>query len=228
MSSWLGRDYKLIVNNIPISEYNAMLQQDYSVSGAEISSSYADNGRSLVLLGQKIGLKTLTVKLTFFGKTSDEAYTRYSMFCASLLGVLELIMPDEKRYRCILTSVGAETYVTEGVMDATFSFIGYKHGALQTVIGSRLFCESTLPKTDCILTATVGSSGENYRLGTVTFPSVTAGEVLKVDGVTKRILVNGVPAAQRAEWLQFPYLVPGINNIDCKDSVTTEYYPAYF
>lgn len=73
MSSWLGRDYKLIVNNIPISEYNAMLQQDYSVSGAEISSSYADNGRSLVLLGQKIGLKTLTVKLTFFGKTSDES-----------------------------------------------------------------------------------------------------------------------------------------------------------
>lgn len=49
------------------------------------------------------------------------------MFCASLLGVLELIMPDEKRYRCILTSVGAETQVTEGVMDATFSFVGYKH-----------------------------------------------------------------------------------------------------
>ena len=193
----------MFVNNVPISEYNAMLQQDYSVSGTEINSSYADNGRSLVLLGQKIGLKTLTVKLTFFGKTSDETYMRYSMFCASLLGVLELIMPDEKRYRCILTSVGA-------------------------VMGSRLFCESTLPKTDCILTATVGSSGENYRLGTVTFPSVTAGEVLKVDGITKRILVNGVPAAQRAEWLQFPYLVPGINNIDCKDSVTTEYYPAYF
>ena len=218
----------MFVNNVPISEYGAMMQDNYTVSGAEVSSSYAENGRSIILLDQKIGLKSISVQLSFFGKDNDEAYSRYSAFCNSLLGGLELVMPDAKMYRCVLTAIGTETWVTEGIMDVPFTFVGYKHDALRVVVGNKVGCESTVPKTDCSLTVTVGKSGSNYKLGTVNFPTVTAGEVLKVDGITKRILVNGAPAAQRAEWLQFPYLVPGINNIECQDAVTVEYYPTYF
>ena len=39
-----------------------------------------------------------------------------------------------------------------------------------------------------------------------------------------------VDAAQRAEWIHFPTLEPGENNIDCTepDQLIAEYYPAYF
>ena len=65
-------------------------------------------------------------------------------------------------------------------------------------------------------------------MGTVKFLNVKAGERLVVDGMDKRILVNDAPAANRAEWIRFPSLVPGENHITCPDEVTVEFYPVFF
>ena len=75
--------------------------------------------------------------------------------------------------------------------------------------GNTIICESTLPYTDCVLTARVGQDGTNYQMGPVMFDIVYAGQVLTVDGITKRILVGGIPDASGAEWIQFPTLEPG-------------------
>ena len=87
---------------------------------------------------------------------------------------------------------------------------------------------STLPHTDCKITVTVSQDYATYKVGTVTFSDVHAGDVLVVDGLDKRILINDAPAAQKAEWIRFPSLVPGENIIACNDTVTVEYYPVYF
>lgn len=218
----------MFVNGRPISWYGGELQYDYSVTGAELDTSYTSTGQFPLLLQQKAGLKTISLPITFHGKDSKEAYMRYSLFCQDASGTPELTLPDGFLYTAIMTGISAEKYITEGSMDVTFTFAGIRHGPYQKVTGNRLICMSTLPKTDCILTVTVKKTQTNYKVGSVTFPNVTAGEKLCVDGITKRILVGGVPAAQRAEWLEFPYLVPGINNITCPDTVTVEYYPAYF
>lgn len=218
----------MYVNGLPLNHYDAELQSGYSVQGASLETAYSALGQFPILLKQKVSLKKISVVISFFGNDPMDVYKKYSIFCSALLGKIELFLPDEFMYTSVLTDIADEQYVTEGVMEARFTFVGTKHGQLQTVTGNQVFCDSTLPKTDCILTATVGASGSNYKLGSVTFLSVTAGEVLCVDGITKRIIVNGVPAAQRAEWLEFPYLKPGLNTIDCKDPVTVEFYPAYF
>ena len=218
----------MYVNNIPISHYDGELQSGYSVTGAALDVSYSKTGQFPVLLQQKFGLKNLAIRITFQGSDSQEAYRKYSLFCSSLVGMLELLLPDNAMYTAVMVGVSSENYIVDGFMEAEFSFIGVKHGPKQTTAGNTVFCESTLPKTDCILTVTVGKTGTNYKLGSVTFAAVAAGEVLCVDGITKRILVNGVPAAQRAEWLEFPYLKPGLNTIECPDTVTVEFYPAYF
>lgn len=218
----------MYVNNIHISEYGAELEYGYKVSGASIETKYSSYGQFPRLHDQRAGAKKIEATLTFSAESSEEAYGKYSELCKILTGNLEIVMPDRAMYSAFLTDIGEEEYITEGCMDVSFSFVGVKHGPLQTVTGNRLICMSTLPKTDCKLTVTVGASGSNYKLGTMNFPVVTAGEVFCVDGITKRILVDGVPAAQRAEWTQFPYLVPGENTIECADPVTVEYYPGYF
>ena len=91
-----------------------------------------------------------------------------------------------------------------------------------------MVCDSTVPFTDVILSATVGKSSEAYQLGTVTFNNVAAGDTLTVDGINKRILVNGAPGAQKATWIKFPSLTPGQNIINCVDSITAEFQPIYF
>jgi len=217
----------LYINGIPIERYGAVLEYGYKTSGVEVETAYSQTG-NIICLNQKFGRKKLDMDIFFRGKDHEETYQRYSMFCELLRGKLELIMPDCKMYEAVLTGIGQESTLAPGRIRCSFSFLAVRHGPKQTATGNRIFCESTLPKTDCILTVTVGKTGQNYTLGSVTFLTVTAGEKICVDGITKRILVNGVPAAQRAEWLEFPYLRPGINNIACPDIVTVEFYPAYF
>lgn len=218
----------MFVNNKPLSHFDGELQYGYTVSGVNLDTAYSATGQFPILFEQRTGLKSIAVTITFHGKNTAEAYQKYSLFCREIAGKSEIVLPDDALYSVLLTEISDEVYITDGIMDATFSFIGTKHGSKQTVTGNQVFCASTLPKTDCILSVTVGKTGKNYKLGSVTFPAVTAGEKLCVDGITKRILVDGVPAAQRAEWLEFPYLKPGINNITCQDTVTVVFYPAYF
>lgn len=216
------------VNGIPIENYGGALQSGYKVSGAELDTQYLSTGQFPKLLAQRAGMKTIQTPVTFFGKDPIEAYWKYSEFCMALFGTIELALPDGRLYTAVLTKIAEEKYITDGVMDVTLTFVGTAHGPKQVVTGNSVVCESTAPKTACILTATVSASGNDYKIGSVTFPEVKAGEVLTVDGINGRILVNGAPAAQRAEWISFPYLAPGINRIECQDTLRAEFYPAYF
>lgn len=221
----------LYVNGKAASEFDASLKDGYTVTGVEIaetSYSHMRNRSTLIYHDTVLGLKSISFSVDFHGKDEHEIILKKSIFDAEIFGNCELILPDGFQYSCVCSSLGQEDRHGPNLLEVSYQLIGIRHGQLQTVTGNHVFCDSTLPKTDCILTATVGVSGSNYKLGSVTFLSVTAGEVLSVDGITKRILVNGVPAAQRAEWLEFPYLKPGLNTITCRDSVKVEFYPAYF
>ena len=221
----------LYVNGKSVSEFDAALKDGYTVTGveiAEISYSHMRNRSTLIYHDTVLGLKSISFSVDFHGNDEHEMILKKSIFDAEIYGNCELILPDGFQYSCLCSSLGQEERHGPNILEASYQLTGIRHGSRQKVVGNTVFCDSTLPKTDCILTATVGMSGSNYKLGTVTFPTVAAGEVICVDGITKRILVNGVPAAQRAEWMEFPYLKPGLNTIDCKDSVTVEFYPAYF
>ena len=216
-----------LINGVPSENYGAILEYGYKVTGAEVETS-CSSSVSIVCFGQKIGRKKISASLLIVGSSQQIAYEKYTILCKKFAGIVELVLPDGAMYTSVLTGIGDEETLAPGKIRCSFKFEAIRHGPLQSVTGNRLICMSTLPKTDCKLTATVGASGSNYKLGSVIFPVVTAGEVLCVDGITKRILVNGVPAAQRAEWTQFPYLAPGENTIECVDPVTVEYYPGYF
>lgn len=218
------------VNGEPIERYGAKLRMEYKASGYELENS-AFKGRrrsSFVLLNSSVGFKTLTLPLVFVGCDAHDVEQKKSLFEMLLYGKNELVMDDGYMYSVYLSQIGDSTHPNPQMIEIEYTLIGVKHGPLVTVQANTIYCDSTLPHTDCILTATVGQTGSNYQMGTVTFPQVTQGEVLTVDGINKRILVDGAPAADRAEWITFPSLSPGKNIIACDDPMTVEFYPVYF
>lgn len=218
----------VLINNVPIKEYGAKLRDDYKISAAPLENAYFQGVKrsGFVLLSQVPGLKSLQLSIVFFGKDRREIDFRKSVFDGKLMGTLELYL-DGYYYTVICNEIGDGAYQGECLMECEYEFTGYKHGKLVEVISNEVWCESTAPYTDCTLEVVTKSDVANYVLGTVTFLNVTVGEVLTVDGINKRILVNGIPAAERAEWIEFPSLSPGKNYIQCNDVPTVTFYPVY-
>lgn len=219
----------MIIDERMLAEHGARIKSDYTVSGVPLNTHYHQGIRQsgFILHGQEPGLKTIELTVVFFGKSRPEIDRRKSLFDGALTGKNELCL-DGYFYTVFCSSIGGSLYQGDGLCESIYQFTGYKHGRLKKVTGNTLYCESTLPHTDCRVSVTVSRASGSYRMGGVTFRNVKAGERLVTDGIDKRILINGSPAADRAEWLRFPTLAPGKNIILCDDTVTVEYYPAYF
>lgn len=218
------------INDKPLSDYGGQLRMEYKVSGYNLETS-AFKGRkrsSFVLLNNIVGFQTLSLPVVFEGKSRDDVTLKKSMFDMLAFGKNELIMDDGFLYTAYLSNIGDASYPAPELIEVDYTFIGVRHGPKVVAVGNTINCESTLPNTDCILKVTVGSTGTNYRVGTVVFPQVTQGEKVVVDGINKRILINNAPAAERADWITFPILSPGLNLLECDDTLTVEFFPVFF
>lgn len=219
----------MYINGRHISHYHGKLIREYVYGGVPLENTYFQgrNRSAYVLQSQVIGLKTLEVTIVFYGRDQREAVLYKSAFDATVLGRVELVLGDGFGYTCHCDQLGAETRAGEEMIEAAYTFSGIRHGDRIKATGKVIYNPGTLPKSDCILSATPTVAASLYQIGSVTFADVVAGEKLVVDGINKRILVNDVPAAQRASWMEFPHLAPGKNGIDCRDTPTVEFYPCY-
>ena len=218
------------INQKPLWDFGGRLQRSYQVTGYDLTNE-AFKGRkrsSFVLLNSSIGFCQLSLPIVFEGCSRHDVTAKKSLFDMEAYGKNDLTMEDGFQYFVYLDSIGEASYPADELIECDYTFIGVRHGDLETVNGNTVMCSSTLPNTDCIIDVTVSANRQNYDVGTVQFPSVTAGEKITVDGINKRILVNGAPAAEQAEWINFPSLIPGKNVINCLDPVTVTYYPVYF
>lgn len=220
----------MYVNNTDVHKYGANLTLDYKYTPPTISNEYF-KGRyrsNYVLLTSNYELGTLVCPMVFTAETLEHVTAKKSAFEQQLFGRCDIDMEDGYSYFAFLDDIGDDSHPCDQVIEVSYTFKCIRHKDMVTSEGNSVFCQSTLPFTDCILSVTVGESGSNYAVGSVTFPSVTQGQRLVVDGINKRILVNGAPAADSAEWIKFPYLTPGENNIKCNDTLTIQYYPVFF
>ncbi len=218
------------INNKPLYLFGGKLRMDYSYTSPELENEYFQgrNRSGFTLLANNYNLGTLTLPIVFEGKDSHNAALKKSKFENEAFGRSDIIIGDGFMYFAFLESIGEASFPSGQLIEVTYVFKGIRHGRYREVKKNTVYCESTLPRTDCILEVTVGKNGTNYFVGTVKFPEVKKGEKITVDGINKRILVNGGPNANRAEWKAFPSLVPGLNNVTCKDLLTVGYYPVYF
>lgn len=220
----------MYVNNYNLATFGGNLRMEYTYTAPTLSNEYFKGRKrsSFVLLNSNFELGTLTCPVVFQGLDRKDVTEKKSAFEKIAFGSCDIDMEDGFSYFAFLDSIGDASYPSESLIEVDYTFQCIRHGDYRTVQGNSVYCESTLPNTDCILSVTVGEAGTNYAVGPVTFPSVQAGEQIVVDGINKRILVNGAPAADQAEWLVFPTLTPGDNTLECDDTMEISYYPVYF
>lgn len=221
------------INGQPLANYQALLNS-FTVGPVETTSSYWQgvNRTNFALLKQQFGLRPITLSVAVMGDTYRDAAVMLSRLTSALWGVVELHLPDGFYYTCVLSDAGGNPELVgpgygQTLLIKEYSLTGYRHDPMVTTTGPSVWCPSTTPQTDCILSVTVGAATSTYTLGGATFPNAKKGEQLVFDGINKRILRNGAPGATGVEWVNFPYLTPGINTITAADTVTVQFYPCY-
>lgn len=225
------------INGKLFSEYGGAMLLDYTVGGTEITNDYfkGRNRSSWNQLSTVFGMRPVKLSIVFTGSDLNRVTLQKSQFDAACFGQIELFLPDGFFYTANTVSVGDSSIVgigeTQAAIKADYSFEGIRHSPMVTATlpagGGTVYCQSTLPFTDCILSCTVTAPAASYVLGGATFKNVQAGETLVFDGINKRILRGGAPGANNVNWTVFPQLIPGANNLTCVDAVTVQYYPVY-
>lgn len=221
----------MFVNGEPISRYGGILLGTPKVSNAEYVPEYAHmkSRSTLRHLTYDIGLKDLQCNVAFLGYSIFEIQTKRSEFRAALVGELYISFSKD-RFTYKAEYIGDAELESEynGSAVSKFNFKCVQMLPIESVTTTdkKVYCQSTMPKTDCRLTATAASNGSNFVLGTATFASVSANDVLVVDGINGLITKNGTPAT--ASFIRLPYLVPGQNTITSTvNTLKVEYYPTF-
>ena len=220
------------IDHVPLEQYGARLQLAWRVTGANALGEYyrPRYGTGLVLMGGvDAGLKTITLPVDIYGDSPRDVTLRKSVLdAAAARGRVELYLPDGLYYTAVVQTLGQLDWASDTLAGCTYEFAGLAHDpAVCVTVNGPMACASTVPRTDCVLSVTVGTAAASYNLAGVRFTDVDAGDTLTLDGWTKRVLINGVPAAQRCDIVEWPYLAPGANAITAPDPVTVRYYPTY-
>lgn len=220
----------LFIDKENMELYGARILSAYEYTPPEITAEYF-KGRQrsdFITFSTSLGMAKLELTVTFYHERWREVTQNKAAFDGKCLGRTNIVLGDGYEYFAILTEIGESNYRSPRVLECSYSFEVIRHGPYMEKKGNTIFCESTLPYTDCVLSARVSQDGTNYQMGPVMFAEVYAGQVLTVDGIDKRILVGGAPDARGAEWVRFPSLEPGENHFSCLDELTIGYYPSYF
>lgn len=218
----------MFVNGIPIETYGGIMLGTPRVSPATITGNYffGKSRSSLVALGSEVGIKTITCNVAFFGDSIHEIQIKRSQFRAALLGKINIsFKKDGFEYFCIYSSDREMESEYDSAAVSSFTFTGIQHEPLETVVGRNVYCRSTVPRTDCKLSATAGQNYSTVKLGSVTFSNIQSGDVLVADGIEGKISVNGESVT--ADFIHIPYLVRGVNSIEGPLTPTVSYYPTY-
>lgn len=217
------------LNGTPLEDYGGRLVRDYTYTPPVLSPAvYKGRFRSsFILLDNPVDFGELDIQVVFEGEGYTEVTIKKSTFDAAILGKNVIVMGDGFWYDTYTEELGAATYPGTGLLECSYKLKAIRRGPDIEVTGNIIYCDSTWPTTDCILTATVSTAAANYEIEGVIFEDVDPGDVLTVDGINGRILVNGAPNAQKATWTRFPSLSPGKNSLTCPDTLTVQYHPVY-
>lgn len=216
------------INNKPLSNFNAEMQWSHNISGNKIQriNLLGKNRSTLKPISKQVLEKSYTLQVDFYGSREERVQNKNSFDNECLKENVVISIGDGYEYHGTCEQLGDET-PGPVITETSYTFSGFRKKPIVAVSSNKIYCISTFPQTDCIFSVTVGASTTRYRLWDAWFLNVSKGDRIVFDGINCRILINNSPRATQCEWIDFPYLVPGVNNIECSDIVTVEYYPTF-
>ncbi len=231
----------MLVNNKKIAEFGGKLLS-YSLGGSAVTNDYLRGPGCLapVLLHTDIGLRPLTVTITFEGEDREDTIAKISAFACEVQSKSELWLPDGFTYTCILTSISEVVEILPNYQEVSYNFDAVQHKELQTVSfasGTRheIFCTGNLPSR-CVVTVTPTANLASLTLtfsgkedNSVTVNNLKANQKFVIDGTACTVTLNGVNHFQNTNLIDFPRLDPGVNTLLLSGSVpvSVSFYPSY-
>lgn len=219
------------------SQFGGAVLAKYTVGATEVENvtHLGVNRTSWMQLKTLFKMRPIKLDVKFRAKDIHTATVQKSQFDGRIFGQHELWLPDGYFYTVYAESLGEAAVEANtdfgAIIGASYSFQGIRHGPLISLTipagGGTVNCLSTMPYTDALFQCTVPVATPQYTLGGAVFANVQAGEVLVIDGISKKILRNGQPNALNVSWLNFPQLTPGLNTVSGTYPTIIQYYPTY-
>lgn len=230
-------DATMHINGVNIADFGVLVES-LKVGAIETTSDVYQgvNRTNFNVLDTIQTMRPISVNLFYSAPTRRELALIKSKIDNMMTGKLELWLPDGFFYSAYLVSAGEESYLgverDKVISLCSYSFKGVRHDKLETVQttaanSNKVYCKSTVPKTDCRLICTASQNYASLQIDTVIITNVHQGDVLTVDGILGRILQNGALCAGNMSFIHFPSLSPGENELTCAEDLTVEYYPTY-
>lgn len=232
------------INNIPFSEYGVGLLSSWSVSGGAPDHTYHKDAHSIMftVFSADATLREIKLPVTIMATDEQEIGRKKAAFEAQLMtpsgdtavfGSVLLTLPDGFMYLAMLTGIGDDTTIAPGYHMVTYKLTGSKHMSPQY---------ENIPAS--ALPFTVNNEGSrnapvyiSFTAGTsspvvcgIAFKGLASGANVKIDGITKRVLVNGAPDFTKCNLIQWPSLRPGENAITATGvtgSIYAYWLPSY-
>lgn len=238
----------ITVNGRDLSAFSCKLQSAYTIGACQVETELfqGKNRSTLLLLDQTFGAMEIVLPLEFWGLSRQDTMEKWSAFCGAVSGKVELDLGDGFLYACAVKDLGRPAFITDGWLAADVTLAGFRQKAqvtisAQTDFGAAIYCASTFPRTDCVITlpqALLGGAeqvavelGSNQWFLNAAF---TGTQDLVLDGVNKIFLLGGQNVTEQMDWEDFPYLVPGnnavavyINTIGVTQGVEITYRPTF-
>jgi hypothetical protein len=176
---------------------------------------------TLHLLHNRRTRLSMICEVDFFGPAFLRTANR-SRFEALFVGKdpVKVDIGDGFWYAAVLTGTGKPETISDYLTQITYEFCVTRHqDPIETGFEPKIWCRSTVPKTDCILTISAAWTADTpnlmVRLNGLTWwyaPPLTGDMV--IDGVHKCFTVGGANVTNDVTWTDFPYLVPGANELE--------------
>lgn len=232
----------MLINNIDISKYNARLL-DVNIQNSSISnlSNFDIKNKLLPLfLKSKVSLNNITVTLLINSLDKRQYYLDKSNLLSGMLESFDIYFKDRNlKFKCVLVNQADQPSLRQIRGRFQLTFIGYnlENEVIETI--NRVSYKTinalgnyTVPITieitpiiDMIDFKITGLSEDSLIL-----KNLKGNKTIIIDGINGTVTQDGINKFEDTEMWEFPFLVPGKNNITLsKDTcnITIKYNPRF-
>ncbi len=214
----------------PLGEFGAAMQYPIFQKERDVEPFQGRQRSTLFVLNNQTTAMRMRCKIDFSGSYEDRTMGQ-SAFESLFQGMdpVKIDVLDGFWYNAVLLSAAPSDTSHDAMTTVEYEFRVTRHKEPVTIRMYRvnnIHCSSNVERTDCVITIAAGYFGGEYDAGlqpdlglngycwSIQGSDNPNEEAIILDGVNKRFLIGSTNVAQKIGWTDFPYLIPGENQIE--------------
>lgn len=224
----------MLINNKNINTFGSSLVS-YTIGISEINKGVEWHGAALspFVYFEPNRFKSIKIKVLIEGKTRDNLEINKSNLSKELKECVIKFSDSKFIYDSILDGIEYEN-INRFAIIAEISLLGISQETKKTITLAKsatqnINIEGNAP-CEVLYEIVSEITASEFIINGIKIKNITAGQTLLIDGITKRILVDGQNKFKDSEFWEFPKLQPGTNTINISStrvSVKVHYNPCW-